>query len=100
VARFIEFGLGANTSVRASLEQTARYADQCGADSAHLLIFNRDPGVSWDDKFTVKSMAAVGVPLACGGCEGMAPTGFSSADDPIHWGQRWPMNCVLMIRQP
>jgi hypothetical protein len=24
--------------------------DQCGADSAHLLIFDRDPKVSWDDK--------------------------------------------------
>jgi hypothetical protein len=32
------------------LAQTARYADQCGADSAHLLIFNRDPAVAWDDK--------------------------------------------------
>jgi len=31
-------------------DKTARYACQCGADSAHLLIFNRDPGVSWDDK--------------------------------------------------
>jgi hypothetical protein len=39
-----EYGLAAG------LEQTARYADQCGADSAHLLIFDRDPAVEWDAK--------------------------------------------------
>jgi hypothetical protein len=32
------------------LEQTARYCDQCGTESAHLLIFNRDPDVAWEDK--------------------------------------------------
>ena len=32
------------------LEQTADYADQFGADESHLVIFNRDPGVSWDEK--------------------------------------------------
>ncbi|MCF8167251.1 MAG: AAA-like domain-containing protein [Rhodoferax sp.] len=41
---------GKAATLTAGLEQTARYADQCGADSAHLLIFDRDPGVSWDDK--------------------------------------------------
>ncbi|NOG32901.1 ATP-binding protein [Halomonas sp. TBZ9] len=32
------------------LEQTADYADQVGADEAHLVIFNRDEKVPWDDK--------------------------------------------------
>ncbi|MDP2831767.1 MAG: AAA-like domain-containing protein [Pseudomonadota bacterium] len=32
------------------LEQTADYADKCRADEAHLLLFNRNPNVSWDDK--------------------------------------------------
>ncbi|MCF8210352.1 MAG: AAA-like domain-containing protein [Rhodoferax sp.] len=41
---------GKAATLAAGLDQTARYADQCGADSAHLLIFDRDPGVSWDDK--------------------------------------------------
>jgi len=41
---------GRAATLAAGLEQVARYADQCGADSAHLLIFNRDPKVSWDDK--------------------------------------------------
>jgi hypothetical protein len=41
---------GKATTLTTGLEQTARYADQCGADSAHLLIFNRDPNVAWDEK--------------------------------------------------
>jgi hypothetical protein len=41
---------GRAATLAAGLEQTARYADQCGADSAHLLIFNRDAGVAWDEK--------------------------------------------------
>ncbi|MDM8545624.1 AAA-like domain-containing protein [Candidatus Venteria ishoeyi] len=32
------------------LKQTAAYAEQCGADEAHLLIFDRRPGIAWDDK--------------------------------------------------
>ncbi len=41
---------GRAATLAAGLAQTARYADQCGADSAHLLIFDRDPSVPWDDK--------------------------------------------------
>lgn len=32
------------------LTQTAAYADQCGATEAHLLIFDRRPHITWDDK--------------------------------------------------
>ncbi len=32
------------------LEQTADYTRQVGADEAHLIIFNRNPGTSWDEK--------------------------------------------------
>ncbi len=32
------------------LEQTKMYLDQVGLKSGHLLIFNRDPKTSWDDK--------------------------------------------------
>jgi hypothetical protein len=32
------------------LVQTADYAARCGADEAHLVIFDRRPEVSWDDK--------------------------------------------------
>jgi len=41
---------GRAATLAAGLAQTARYADQCGADSAHLLIFDRDPGVNWESK--------------------------------------------------
>jgi hypothetical protein len=41
---------GRAATLAAGLEQTAGYADQCGADSAHLLIFDRDPATPWDDK--------------------------------------------------
>jgi len=37
-------------TLAAGLEQTARYADQCAADEAHLLIFDRNPKVLWEDK--------------------------------------------------
>ncbi len=32
------------------LEQTAAYMDRCAAEAGHLVIFDRDPGRSWDDK--------------------------------------------------
>ena len=38
------------STINEGLEQTANYADQCGADEAHLIIFDRRPEVSWDDK--------------------------------------------------
>jgi len=41
---------GKAITLATGLEQTARYADQCGADSSHLLIFNRKPGVAWNKK--------------------------------------------------
>ena len=36
--------------IKKGLEQTAAYADAYKADEAHLVIFNRDPDVSWDEK--------------------------------------------------
>lgn len=41
---------GLEKTVQDGLAQTADYADRCGADEAHLIIFNRDATVSWDDK--------------------------------------------------
>ena len=46
---------GKTATLAAGLAQTARYADQCGAVSAHLLIFDRDPGVHWDDKIDLET---------------------------------------------
>ncbi|EIJ36147.1 AAA family ATPase [Thiothrix nivea] len=36
------------TTLAEGLGQTASYADQCGADEAHLLIFDRRPETAWD----------------------------------------------------
>ncbi|GAB4403322.1 MAG: hypothetical protein OHK0048_22070 [Rhodoferax sp.] len=40
---------GRAATLAQGLAQTERYADQCGADSAHLLIFDRDPATPWDE---------------------------------------------------
>ena len=37
-------------TISEGVEQTAGYADQCGAAEAHLIIFDRRPEVAWDDK--------------------------------------------------
>ena len=37
-------------TVANGLAQTADYADKSGAAEAHLICFNRDSQVSWDDK--------------------------------------------------
>ena len=36
--------------IQAALPQTAEYADRCGAEEAHLLIFDRDPERNWDER--------------------------------------------------
>ena len=41
---------GKAATLAAGLTETARYADQCGTDEAHLLIFDRDPAVAWEAK--------------------------------------------------
>ncbi|MFT4926685.1 MAG: hypothetical protein ACI8WB_002783, partial [Phenylobacterium sp.] len=39
-----------DTTINKGLQQTADYADKIGASEAHLVIFNRDRKISWDDK--------------------------------------------------
>jgi len=41
---------GRAATLEQGLAQTAKYADQCDADEAHLLIFDRDLTTPWDDK--------------------------------------------------
>ncbi len=36
--------------IEKALAQTADYADRCGADEAHLLIFDRDPKRKWKER--------------------------------------------------
>jgi hypothetical protein len=37
-------------TIAAGLAQTWEYADRCGAAEAHLVIFDRTPGKTWDEK--------------------------------------------------
>jgi hypothetical protein len=38
------------TIIEKGSEQTMEYGDKFNADELHLIIFNRDPEISWDDK--------------------------------------------------
>lgn len=38
------------TTIKKGLEQTASYMDKCGTGEGYLLIFDRTPGMSWDEK--------------------------------------------------
>ncbi len=42
-------------TIEEGLAQTAAYADQCGAEEAHLIVFDRRPDRSWDDKIFHRS---------------------------------------------
>ena len=37
-------------ALQQGLEQTADYARQVGADEAHLVLFERRPGIAWDER--------------------------------------------------
>jgi len=37
-------------TLQEGLAQTWEYADRCGAEEAHLVIFDRRPGKSWEER--------------------------------------------------
>ncbi len=41
---------GMEATLRSGVEQTLEYLDRCGADSAHLVVFDRDPEKTWEEK--------------------------------------------------
>ena len=45
----IQYG-ALESCIEEALEQTADYADKFGAKEAHVVIFNRDANIRWDDK--------------------------------------------------
>ncbi|MDY0301374.1 MAG: hypothetical protein RBQ99_07290, partial [Trichlorobacter sp.] len=49
------------------LEQTADYVNRVGADEAHLIIFNRNTDVNWDDKIWQKQESFGGLPITVWG---------------------------------
>jgi len=41
------------STMEEGLAQLADYSDKCGAEEAHLLIFNRNPSVKWEEKIFI-----------------------------------------------
>lgn len=56
-----------DATLATGLEQTADYTQRVGADEAHLVLFNRDPGTPWDDKIWQRQEAWQGLPIGVWG---------------------------------
>ena len=54
---------GLEQTMAEGLEQTAGYMDRCGAESGHLVIFDRDEGKKWEDRIFRRSGSADGVAI-------------------------------------
>jgi hypothetical protein len=50
-------------TLRDGLAQTWEYMDRCGVAEGHLLIFDRTPDKSWDEKIFVRDEAYQGTPI-------------------------------------
>lgn len=61
-------------TIAEGLGQTAGYADQCGATEAHLIIFDRRPEITWDDKIWYRAENWQGRVLGIWGCDGQTKT--------------------------
>ena len=46
---------GLKETIASGLEQTWQYMDKCGADTGHLVIFDRSENRSWDEKIFVRT---------------------------------------------
>ncbi len=55
-------------TITEGIAQTGEYMDRCGSDDAHLIVFNRDPKVRWDDRiFERQSLTSRQRPLTIWG---------------------------------
>lgn len=63
----IQYG-SLDACIEKGLEQVSDYADKLGASQTHLIIFNRDADVSWDDKTWHRQSAYQGRDIAVWGC--------------------------------
>lgn len=57
-----------DTLLAEALKQTYEYADKVNADETHIVIFNRDPEVSWNDKIWRRQETYVGRTIEVWGC--------------------------------
>ena len=49
------------------LAQTWEYTGRCGAEAAHLVIFDRTPGRSWDERIWQRAESYRGLPITVWG---------------------------------
>ena len=49
------------------VEQTRRYADRCGAEAGHLIVFDRAPERPWAEKIFRRAPSGDGVPVTVWG---------------------------------
>jgi len=50
-------------TITKGLDQTRTYMDTCGTTDGHLVIFNRDPDVPWEDKIFHRTDTCRGIPI-------------------------------------
>jgi hypothetical protein len=50
-------------TIAKGLDQTRTYMDTCGTTDGHLVIFNRDPDVPWEDKIFHRTETCRGIPI-------------------------------------
>ena len=58
---------GLERTIEEGLSQTQGYMDRCGAESGHLIVFDRSPERSWADKVFRRKPAANGAPVTVWG---------------------------------
>jgi hypothetical protein len=56
-----------DTVIQTGIEQTADYCQRVGAGEAHLVIFNREPSVPWNQKIWQRSASHAGLDIAVWG---------------------------------
>ena len=54
---------GLDATIREGLEQTLAYMDRCGAESGHLVIFDRDESRPWEEKLYRREESLGGRPV-------------------------------------
>jgi hypothetical protein len=50
-------------TIAKGLDQTRTYMDTCGTTDGHLVIFNRDPDIPWEDKIFHRTDTFRGIPI-------------------------------------
>ncbi len=54
-------------TVAQGVEQTRDYVDRCGAEAGHLVVFDRSPERSWEEKIFRRAPSGDGVPVTVWG---------------------------------